>query len=348
MFIPWETPPAPPPPPAPTPIWTASTANADGMGAPRTVHSHGNWAMHVALSARGNIVLSTGLDGALVTRVGAATSVVTRSVATQCALNDVGSMAALALRDGTVRVFDVAASKPFEIEARSHPGMLHACGVAMGGRARAMCFTGSTRHAVVLSGPGGSHSVEFDGQGRGVAVSADGGRVAYAAANSRVAVADVATGALRKPLATFGTKDDVGVALDAMGRTLAISDANGVRLVDMRDRPARIRTLAGHTAPGAYGRVAISRDGRRVIASERGGFGVWDASGVRVAALRVPAVAFCNGCAIAPAGDMAVTAASDGAVRMWRIVSGIGAFVRRRETTGDVQWWKTPRSLLSR
>lgn len=327
---------------------TGHGATSYTMGAPRTVHEHGNWAMHVALSARGGAVLSTGLDGSLVSRVGTRTATVTPAVATQCALSEDGTQAALALRDGTVRLFDVAVSVPVELDTQAYTGMLHACGVALGYRSRAMCFTGSARHAVVISGTGGTTSSEFDGVGRGVALSADSTRVAFTADNSCVSVADANVGALRSPLETVATCDDVGVCLDALGQTLAVADAGGGRLIDLRDRPENARSLVGHIPPGRYGRIAISRDGRRAIVSERGGFGVWDICGTRVATLSVPAVAFCNGCAIASEGELAVTAASDGVVRMWRIVSSVGAFIRRRETDEDVRWWRTSGPLLSR
>ncbi len=300
------------------------------MGGPRTVHAHEDWALHVAVGRCGG-VLSTGLDNAYLD----GTVLPLPGRALQCALSADGKQAALALRDGTVRVYDRAARTMEACYTGPYP---EACGVALAQSTLASCYTSGSRHAVVLRGDGGESTESFDGVGRCVSLDASGTVLAYIAADDEACIANAEHGpaAITRRIKAHG---DVGLSLDACGRLVTVADADTLRIVDVRTGSEL--KMPGYNAPGKYGRCSITLDGRRVVAAEAGGFGVWEiGERRRLATLRTGTGGFCMGCAIAPDGDTVVTAATDGQVRQWGLVGNFGKFIRARETLEELRWWK--------
>lgn len=309
------------------------------MGAPRTVHAHEDWALHVAIARRGGGVLSTGLDNAYLD--GAVLPLPSRAL--QCTLSADGKRAALALRDGTVRVYDRAARSLLDCYTGPYP---EACGVALAQDTLASCYTSGSRHAVVVRGDGGESTLSFDGVGRGVSLDASGTVLAYIGDGDEVCIANAELGP-SDVTSRIQAHGDIGLSLDARGKVVTVADADALRIVDIRSGFEKV--MKGYNAPGKYGRCSITPDGRRVVASEAGGFGVWDVrEGRRLATLRTGTGGFCMGCAIAPDGDTVVTAATDGQVRRWGLVGNVAKFIRARETREELRWWKLSKEPIVR
>lgn len=313
------------------------------MRRPKTLHAHQDWALHVALSASGGQVLSTGLDAVFLD----GSVISTPAAALQCSLNSSGTHAALALRDGTVRVYDCTTREETAVYSGPLP---EACGAALSSaNVLAACYTRHLHHAIVLRSPSGKEiwSSEFSGLGRGIAISSD--RIAYVGNDCTVNISDFCDSR-----ALLGRKShgDVGLSLDSTSNVLAMADADAIRLADVRahnDNGCGNRDdsiLMGYKPPGKYGRCNITPDARRLVAAESYGFGVWDLrySQRKLATLRTNEGGFCNGCAMTPDGDSVVTAATDGQVRLWNLVGNVGKFTRNRETTEDIRWWNPRRS----
>lgn len=317
----------------------------------RTVHSHSDWALYTALSASG-AVLSSGLDGALLTRApGSRRESAIRlssSPATQCAISDDATVAAVAYRDGRVRIYQDGV----ETKSVTHSAMPHASGVALSANAhiRAMCYSSGTLHSVVINTQYDSSScAQFNGVGGALSLTPDGATIAYRAETShtKCTINMASTDNLALPIFSIQANGDPGIALSH--RMLAIADADKSCVYDARTSSCSRAALSLNVrAPGRYGRIAVSRDAHRIVCAQQGGYSVWDARATRVAVLQINEVAFCYGCATSPHGELATTAATDGVVRLWRVVGRVGPFIRRRETAEDIRWWQVPRPLLSR
>lgn len=304
------------------------------MQSARVAHAHSDWALHVATDAAGSTFASTSLaHTALVSRRGRTQTVSLPDGGLQCALAETGVLA-VAVRDGTVRTYD-ADGKESSSQKRSGCRGAAGVGLSQDGSVSFSCFTGGAAHALVLRNgrTGEEEARQASGRGGGVRISGDGSRVGFVSEGR----ATLANSSFRE-LAGVDANGDAGLAIAGGGRVMAVADADALRIVDARG--GRVRVLDGYEPPGRYGRCAMAYDGARVVAAERGGFGVWDGAGRKIAKLDTDGASFNNGCAVSAAGDTVVTAASDGKVRLWGAVTGVGRFVRERETGGNALMWR--------
>jgi eukaryotic-like serine/threonine-protein kinase len=159
-----------------------------------------------------------------------------------------------------------------------------------------------------------------------VAVSPDGARVAFTAAEHTLASIELASGA-RKELKSDGALSGADVAFSPDGKLVAVGEGADVRVWDWAAGSSRL--LRAHTGPVQH--VAFSPSGT-MLASASGDTTValWDLDSAKPRLLgghtnSVKWVAF------SPDGASLVSSGLDGTVRLWRVSDGTGrAFIGHR------------------
>jgi len=240
-----------------------------------------------------------------------------------------GTALAMAIDDGTVKVWDVTMGQ-VRATLRGHNGPVWATAFAPDGKSVA---TGSSDLTIRLWDPDTGaerFSLMHQGSVRSLAFSHDGTRLAAGCRNGAVKVWDLAA---KKP--TFETQAHAGevvsVAFSPDGTTVASSSGDGsIKLWDLHSGRERL-TLQGHDG-GIYS-VAFSRDGKTLAS------GGWDqtarlwavASGEPQAVLRGHAQDI-RSVGFSPDAKQLATGSEDHTVKIWDLATGREAITFRGHT----------------
>jgi WD40 repeat protein len=304
----------------------------------KTLRGHAAASLAAALTPDARTALTTSLDGTARLWSGAARcgrALAHPAAVLQGALSADGAFAATACADGAVRVWPVAghaAAPQYELREAA-VNMPHAYGCALSADGRTLWAT--FRDAAAGGGPcagfivrvAGWHAVPVkdvfwrEAAVWDVFVAADGDRLCVVEERDgamSVAVLDGRDGGVVREFA--GLSGAVGACMDAPGRRVAVADARSLRIFDV-ESGLLVRRCAGYAcARDCDVYVAMTGDGRRVVANGRDGvFKVWDVASGRCEYELRGHTDDAGGCGISADGRCVVTASDDATVRFWDV-----------------------------